>query len=181
MAKTARLKVYQAPFGFHESVVAAPNQRAALTAWGAHQNLFALGEATEATDAPAIAAALADPGTPLARPLGSSGPFLREPDRPEVPPPAKRKPAGRSAGKTARDAAAPQPTPPSRRMLDRAREALGKIEEQKAQALAEIETRRQALETEAEARSSQFDARIAKAAAELDRAREDFIARGGKP
>ncbi|WP_131116344.1 hypothetical protein [Lichenihabitans psoromatis] len=56
MAKS--LKVYQAQFGFYDSVVAAANQKAALRAWETHQNLFAEGQAHVATDEAAIAAAL---------------------------------------------------------------------------------------------------------------------------
>ena len=34
MARTARLNVYVTPAGFYDAVVAAPNQKAALAAWG---------------------------------------------------------------------------------------------------------------------------------------------------
>ena len=63
MAKspTRKLKVFQAQFGFHDSVVAAPSQAAALRAWGTHQNLFADGTARVTTDPKAIQAALAHP------------------------------------------------------------------------------------------------------------------------
>jgi hypothetical protein len=37
-------KVFQAQFGFYDTVVAAPSQVAALRAWGIHQNLFAGGQ-----------------------------------------------------------------------------------------------------------------------------------------
>jgi hypothetical protein len=40
-----KLKVFQAQFGFHDSVVAAPSQTAALRAWGTRQNLFGEGQA----------------------------------------------------------------------------------------------------------------------------------------
>ncbi len=60
-----RLKVFQAQFGFYDSVVAAPSQVAALRAWGAHQNLFSDGGARVATDEQAIEAALAQPEVPL--------------------------------------------------------------------------------------------------------------------
>ena len=45
-----KLKVFQAQFGFYDTVVAAPSRAAALRAWGTHQNLFASGEAKVATD-----------------------------------------------------------------------------------------------------------------------------------
>ena len=62
-----KLKVFQAQFGFFDSVVAAPSQAAALQAWGIHQNLFASGEAKVIEDEAAVAAALAHPETPLRR------------------------------------------------------------------------------------------------------------------
>ncbi len=41
----ARLKAFQAPLGFFDTVVAAPSQGAALKAWGSRQNLFRDGQA----------------------------------------------------------------------------------------------------------------------------------------
>nr|MBA3810869.1 cell envelope biogenesis protein TolA [Caulobacteraceae bacterium] len=81
MAKAVKrkLKVFQAQFGFHDSVVAAPSQAAALRAWGTHQNLFADGQARIANDAKAVAAARAHPETPLRRAVGSSDAFALEP------------------------------------------------------------------------------------------------------
>ena len=67
-----KLKVFQAQFGFYDTVVAAPSQAAALRAWGMHQNLFASGEATVTTDEAAVAAAIAHPETPLRRAVGSN-------------------------------------------------------------------------------------------------------------
>ena len=80
MAKpTARkLKVYEAQFGFFDSVVAAPNQSAALKAWGAHQNLFASGDARVTKDEAAAKAALEHPEVPLRRPAGSQDAFQLE-------------------------------------------------------------------------------------------------------
>jgi hypothetical protein len=40
---TRKLKVFQAPFGFFDTILAAPSQAAALRAWGTHRNLFADG------------------------------------------------------------------------------------------------------------------------------------------
>jgi hypothetical protein len=73
----ARLKVYQASLdGVNDWIVAAPNQRAALDAWGVHRNLFADGEAFVATDAAAVEAGMARPGVALRRPKGGKGPFI---------------------------------------------------------------------------------------------------------
>src|SRR5688572_9369193 len=71
-----RLKVYASPQGFYETVVAAPSQKAALEAWGTHQDLFASGMAKVVTDDDeAIAAAVARPGEVLSRPAGSREAF----------------------------------------------------------------------------------------------------------
>ena len=88
MAKPARrrLKVFQAQFGFYDTVVAAPSQAAALRAWGVRQNLFAAGQARVTDDAQAVEAALAHPETPLRRAVGSFDPFALEPARlPKIP------------------------------------------------------------------------------------------------
>ena len=44
------LKVFSTPAGFYEAVVAAPSRKAALAAWGAHDDLFASGHAQEIDD-----------------------------------------------------------------------------------------------------------------------------------
>jgi hypothetical protein len=89
-----KLKVFQAQFGFFDTVVAASSQAAALRAWGTHQNLFASGEATIATDEAAIVAATAHPEIPLRRAVGSSDAFALEPTSlPKVPDAPKKAPA----------------------------------------------------------------------------------------
>ena len=74
-----KLKVYQAQLGFFDSVVATPNQAEALKAWGTHQDLFASGDAQVTEDPAAEKAALAHPGTPLQRPVGTKDPFELQP------------------------------------------------------------------------------------------------------
>ncbi|RYF99054.1 MAG: cell envelope biogenesis protein TolA, partial [Caulobacteraceae bacterium] len=71
--------MFQAQFGFYDTVVAAPSQAAALRAWGVRQNLFADGTARLTDDSQAVEAALAHPETPLRRAVGSSEPFALEP------------------------------------------------------------------------------------------------------
>src|SRR5579875_3598210 len=85
------LKVFQAQFGFYDSVVAAPSQAAALRAWGTHQNLFADGQAGIATNEAAVAAARDHPEKPLRRAVGSNDEFSLEPTSlPTVPDAPKR-------------------------------------------------------------------------------------------
>src|SRR5665213_4186034 len=123
-----RLKVFQAVFGFHESVVAAPSQAAALSAWGAHQNLFAEGAATPVTEPEVVAAALAHPLTPLRRPVGSKGPFGLDSTLPALDiPPARAKPT--NSGRRAKTAPSrPEPPPPDRSALAAAETALEQLE-----------------------------------------------------
>lgn len=103
-----RLKVYATRIGFHDVVVAAPNQKAALTAWDVGENLFAQGAAAVTEDPKAEAAALALPGVVLSRAIGEAGgyhaqaktpasaPKVAAPARSKtpaaVPPPEKPKP-----------------------------------------------------------------------------------------
>ena len=96
-----KLKVFQSQIGFYDTVVAASSRAAALRAWGVHQDLFASGAAYVATDAMTIEAAIAHPGKPLRRAVGSTEAFSLEPaslpivpDRPKKPTP-QAKPAGR--------------------------------------------------------------------------------------
>src|SRR3954451_7231300 len=74
-----KLKVFQAQFGFFDTVLAVPSQAAALRVWGTHRNLFATGHAKLATDEAAIAAAVEHPGALLRRAVGSDIPFSVEP------------------------------------------------------------------------------------------------------
>lgn len=57
-----KLKVFRTSIGFHDAYIAAPSQKAALSAWGADANLFARGVAEEVTDETLTAEPLARPG-----------------------------------------------------------------------------------------------------------------------
>ena len=74
MAKAGRkqkLKVYSTPIGFHDALVAAPSQKAALEAWGAGTNLFSQGAAEVVTDAKLAKEALSKPGQVVKVPRGT--------------------------------------------------------------------------------------------------------------
>ena len=58
-----KLKVFRATSGFHDSFVAAPSRAAALRAWGANTDLFAMGAAEEVDDPELTKKPLASPGT----------------------------------------------------------------------------------------------------------------------
>jgi hypothetical protein len=124
-----KLKVFQAQFGFYDTVVAAPSQAAALRAWGTHQNLFASGDATLATDAAAVSAAIAHPEMPLRRAVGSTDAFALEPTSLPKVPDAPKRPASKPALK-AKPAKPPRPAT-DRSKLDRAENALGQLDDRR--------------------------------------------------
>ena len=161
------LKVYAAPLGFFESVVAAPSKAAALRAWGVHQDLFASGDAKVTTDAEAVEAALAHPGAPLRRAVGDKGPFKFAPDLPAPPAPPRR------AASAARR--------PDRSRLDAAEARLEHAEEAQARGEAEFFRRREALEAEEAAARKRWAADGKRAQADVHRERRAFVRAGGHP
>jgi len=137
-AKGRKLKVFQASFGFNDSVIAVPSQAAALRAWGSHQNLFAQGFAKPATDEGAIQAALANPETPLFRAVGSNDPFeLKARSLPKIqdlPKWRKKAPAKTAEPKK-------EEPPPDRTALDEAEKALKALQQSRAKEEAEFSRR----------------------------------------
>lgn len=175
--KAGRLKVFQAQFGFHDSVVAASSQAAALRAWGTHQNLFADGQARVATDEAAVAAALSHPEIPLRRALGSNGAFELEPTTrpsvPDLPKGAVRRPAARAAPEARRKAR------PDRSGLDAAERAVADLDAGRRAEERAFEARRNELDAAvAAARRSYLDRRKAAKAA-LAAARDAYRKAGG--
>ena len=69
----AKLKVFRTTIGFHDAYVATPSRAAALRAWGATTDLFAMGAAEEVAQEALMAKPLAAPGaiidTVTAQPL----------------------------------------------------------------------------------------------------------------
>ena len=153
-----KLKVFQAQFGFYDTVVAAPSQAAALRAWGTHQNLFASGEASLATDEAAIAAATAHPETPLHRAIGSSDAFALQPTSLPKVPEAPKKAAARLASKP--ESAAPAKPPADRSKLDAAEKGLRGLDERRKREEADFRREQDALDARREAAQSAYvDAR----------------------
>ncbi|MDQ2859226.1 MAG: hypothetical protein M3T55_00535 [Pseudomonadota bacterium] len=172
-----KLKVFQAQFGFYDTVVAAPSQVAALRAWGVNQNLFASGEAKVTTDEAAISAATAHPETPLRRAVGSSDPFALEPTSlPKVPDAAKKtaiKPAAKAKP-------APSARPPAdRSKLDAAEKTLGELDETRKREEADFRRETEDLETRrVAAQTAYVEARKAATSKVVD-ARTAFRKAGG--
>lgn len=174
-----RLKVYQAQFGFHDSVVAAPNQAAALAAWGIRQNLFAEGRARISEDPAAVEAALAQPEIPLRRAIGSQDPFGLEPNLPDVPDPPRRvQPSLKVVPKA--KAAEPARPPADRSQVNAAEKQLTAINARRLEEEAEFQRRREALEAEETASRRRWAADRKSAEAQLDKARRAYRAEGGE-
>lgn len=177
-AKGRRLKVFQAQFGFYDSVVAAPSQAAALRAWGSRQNLFAEGHARVTDDPRAVRAASAHPETPLRRAVGSDDPFELDPAAlPKIPDPPKGK-AGKAAAKP--KAAAPQRPPADRSKLDAAEAALRAVDERRKAEEARLRKRQDDLDREMAERQAAYVASRKAASAAVVAARQAYRKAGGR-
>jgi hypothetical protein len=173
------LKVYQARFGFYDSVVAASSQAAALRAWGIHQNLFSTGLAKVTEDPQAVEAARAHPGVPLKRAAGSSDPFMLEPaSLPTVPAEAGkgvRKATGRSP-----TAKAPAKPPADRSRLDAAEARLRDLDERNARQEADLRRQQEALDAEQSAAHAAYVEDRKATTAAVVAARQAYRKAGGK-
>ncbi len=187
-----KLKVYETQIGFHDLVVAAPSQAAALRAWGIHLSLFADGSARVSTDERAIAAALAQPEIALKRGVGTDDPFSLNPGLPRIPDEPK---ASKPAIAAKRRPTPSKPAPPDRKALSAAEAVLTRvIEEQRAEQAAyerqhaamaaeqeDLRRRQSALAAEEAASKRHQDAARSRAEKSLQRERQAFIEAGGKP
>jgi len=168
-----RAKVYEADIdGLHQWIVAAPNQRAALDAFGVHQDLFAQGLAKATADEEAIEAASARPGEPLRRLKGSTSGFQ---------PVANGGVAGWTKAADAVSKGRPKLKAPSRAQLDRAQAALSDLEGEAKSVRSQLAAERRALEAVQAQTSAALDERLAKAQATVEEARAAFRQAGGKP
>jgi colicin import membrane protein len=180
-----KLKVYQTSQGFYDLAIAAPTMKAALKAWGASASpeLFRQGFAKESDDKDVIAAAMAQPGIVLRRPVGSNKAFrehaelptaeslskhLKQADLPRkktTAPNAERtrKPAKRDTVEKAEDEAAAQANEKAER---KAAAAFEKEERRR-------EKQRQKEETAAARARARRNTAIDKAKSALERARRE--------
>jgi len=180
MAKTPtrRLKVFQAPFGFYDTIVAVPSRAAALRAWETRQDLFAFGQAHEIDDPAAVAAALAQPGVVLKRAVGSIEPFAVEatslPEVPDIP----KRPAAKAALKAA-SPKKPKVPPVDRTALTRAEAALGKIDTARKAEEAALRRRQEELDADRSAAQADYVRKRKAAMAEVVAARTAYRKAGG--
>lgn len=149
-----KLKVFRTHLGFYDLIVAAPSQKAALTAWGAGSNLFAQGFASAVTDPQLTQAALAKPGVVLKRQFGSRDEFAESVESLHAPKESQAESAARRA-REKQDRAAAQRT--ARKERETARE--------RAQEERLAETRRAQAEWSAQKRRAQEERQAAKAEA----------------
>jgi hypothetical protein len=173
-----KLKVFQAQFGFYDTVVAAPSRAAALRAWGTRQDLFANGEATVTTDEAAIAAAIAHPEIPLRRAVGSTDAFVLEPTSlPRVPDAPKN-----AATKPVAKPKPPAPAKPSadRSKLDAAETALRSLDERRKTEEAAFRLEEDELEARREAAQSAYVEGRKTATSKVVDARTAYREAGGK-
>jgi len=172
-----KLKVFQAQFGFFDTVVAAPSQAAALRAWGTRQNLFASGEARVTDDEAAVTAAIEHPETPLRRAVGSNDPFELEPTSLPKVPDAPKRPS--QTVKPKREPAKKQKPPADRSKLNAAEAAVRELDERRKAEEAGLRREEEALEQKkADAQAAYVEARKAATAAVVD-ARQAYRKAGG--
>lgn len=174
MARTAQLKVFRTPIGFHDAFVAAPSQKAALEAWGSDHNLFARGEAELVTDEALTREPLANPGKVIKRLRGTADEQFAALDAGNPPPSSK-------GGRGVRDSPPKRIPRPSRTSLDEAEAALAAAEErhaeerrQLAQEEAKLAKRRRAAEQAQEAERARLEHARDEAQASYDRAIEQW-------
>lgn len=151
-----KLKVFRTTSGFHDSYVATPSRAAALRAWGANIDLFAMGAAEQVTDAKLMAEPLANPGTVVKRSRGTAGEHL----------------SATHSGKTKRKMSTAKSTrarkavpPPNRAKLDAADRRLAEAEKK-------FEEARAALDREAERLNEKRRKLRDKHEAEIERQRD---------
>jgi hypothetical protein len=161
------LRTYTAEIdGLNQWIVAAPNQKAALEAFGVHQNLFAQGLAGLTRDEELVEAANSQPGVPLKRPK-RGGRFTA---------------AGGSDWSEALKATAKAPKagkPPSRARLDRARAALDAARKDGDRTLAELEAAVEAARRRLAEGQAKIEKAVSKAEAAVEAAEEAYRKAGG--
>lgn len=129
----AKLKVFRTTIGFHDAYVAAPSRAAALRAWGATTDLFAMAAAEEVIEPAFMKEPLADPGRIVKKSRGTAADHMAV----STSMPADRGQMRRSKTEPSK----PQPLP-SRQRLDAAEKRL-------ADAKAKLDRAKQQLDDEA--------------------------------
>jgi hypothetical protein len=169
--RSAKLKVFRTPIGFHDAYVAAPSQKAALEAWGTDTNLFASGAAEQVTDPELTRVPLENPGQVVK--------VLRGTRAEQLAALAKQKPPKRTAAPKAEVLPKPakkRPPRPSRVPLEKAEAALEKVEERQERERAAIDRQIRELERRRSELKRRHERERDKTASGVQEAREAYEA-----
>lgn len=173
MARSSKLKVFRTPIGFHDAYVAAPSQKAALTAWGADSNLFASGSAELVEDPELMKEPLAHPGQVIRRLRGTLAEHVAAlPKVAAATPPTEPRPNDTAAARPTR-AKKPKPRP-SRAALDKAETALAVLETRHAAEKAELARQQAVLDKARRALEARQSRDRDKQVAKVDAASETY-------
>lgn len=164
-----RLKLFRTPIGFHDAYVAAPNQKAALEAWGSHADLFARGIAERVDDPILLAQAAEKPGTVIKRARGTAAEHLALAAKPMKATP--REANGRVI--PAKPPAKPRPRP-SRKALDLAEQKLDEHRRSLKARIAEMEEERARIRMQIAKLRKQGEEQAVKFEAAVDKARAKY-------
>ncbi len=164
-----KLKVYSTPIGFHDALVAAPSQKAALEAWGASTNLFKQGSAHVVTDERLAKVPLENPGRvvkvargthaeQLAALASQERPRRKSEPEPEIIPSRAMRPRKR----------------PSRAMLQRAEDAVDRLKTRQSEQLKGLERQMKLLEQKLRDLQRRHERELEKAQARADDERDKY-------
>lgn len=161
--------------GFHNWLVAAPSQKAALDAWDVKENLFAIGAAKVVTDEDCIKLAMTTPGVPVPvdskHALANATKVLRLDDHRR-----HKKPAGSSVAEIGEKKPAVRKKKADRTKLDRAEQALDDFKKRSVRERAAIIRAQKALDLKAEALEEDLEAEQERLEEILEEAREQYEA-----
>ena len=156
--------------GFHNWLVAAPSQKAALAAWDVSENLFAIGSAHVVTDKECIDLAMKTPGIPV--PVDAKHAFAKATKVLRLE--EHRKAPKKSTGP------AKKVSPPKRKRdrarLDKAEDALTEFRKRAVRERAAIIRAQTALDLKGEQLEEELDAEEVRLEAEIEKARDLYEA-----
>lgn len=177
MPGARKLKVFRTAIGFHDAYVAAPSRKAALAAWGAEKDLFAIGSAEQVTDPGLMKQALDKPGEVVRLSRGSMADHLRVAGR-NAPKARKTRDPEDKPALEPKPRPKPKP-PPSRHRVEEVERELSEFEAAAETELAALRKREVALARERAAIEARLDRardriekRLAQARADHERALE---------
>lgn len=169
MARKPALKVFRTSIGFHDAYVAAPSQKAALEAWGAGSNLFAIGGAEQVTDPKLTAEPLASPGKVVRVKRGSLAEHLSAADAARP----KRKSAPAATAIPTKPRSRPLPRPSRDRLAQAEADVEAERERGRAE-LADLEAREAKLRAERDAIERKHESARAKLERKVEQERSRY-------